>query len=388
MGQKKRRRINDSVSFPQIWNMNILVFLIVLSVLVLIHEFGHFFVAKFFKIKVEEFGFGLPPRAVGKKIGETIYSLNWLPIGGFVKLYGEDEAGAGRLKIQSPRLKVWDKKRAFYARSWWQRALVIVAGVVMNFLLAYVIISSLFAFVGVNVPGNKVLVQSVVKGSPADISGLKVGDQIEYINSTKITNVEQLVNETRKHLGEALTLKVGSEGREETIEITPRKNYPKNEGPMGVAISQNSELKKYSLLEAPVEGFKQTVGFIVMYLQAAGTLISQIFSTGQVPEYSFAGPVGIAQLTGRYVQLGIPDLLFFVAVLSLNLAIINIIPIPGLDGGRLFFILLAAILGKPINPKYENYAHTVGIALLYVLLLAITFHDVSRLLSGQPILPK
>lgn len=368
--------------------MNILVFLVVLTVLVLIHEFGHFFVAKFFKIKVEEFGFGLPPRAIGKKIGETVYSLNWLPIGGFVKLYGEDSAGSGQLKIKNQISNIKNKDRAFFAKPWWQKALVIVAGVFMNFLLSVVILSSLSAIVGSYIPKDEVLVQNVIKDSPAERAGIKSGDLIVSVDTINIARTQQLIDFTKKHLGEKLTLKVRSGGVEKTIELTPRKNYPANQGPMGVVLSQSFEVKKYSWFEAPWIGFKETINQLTSYLKAVGTLISQIFSTGQVPEYSFVGPVGIAQLTERYVSLGLVNILFFVSLLSLNLAILNVLPIPGLDGGRLFFILVGAIIGKPVHPKFESYAHTVGIALLYFLLLAITFHDITRLLSGQPILPK
>jgi len=224
--------------------MAILVFLLVLTVLVLVHELGHFFVAKKFKIKVEEFGFGLPPRIWGKKIGETVYSINWLPIGGFVKLYGEDEAGAGR--ISSKISSVINKSRAFYTRPAWQKALVVIAGVFMNFVLSVVIISFLFAVAGAAMPGDKVTISQVVKGSPADLAGLKEGDRIVYINSVKITSTGQLISETRNNLGKEITLKVVSDKTEREVKVTPRKDYPKNQGPVGIGISQNVEVKKYA----------------------------------------------------------------------------------------------------------------------------------------------
>ena len=177
--------------------ITILVFLLVLSVLVLIHELGHFLVAKKFGIKVEEFGFGLPPRAFGKKIGETIYSINWLPIGGFVKLYGEDEAGAGRPKIRDQRSKIKnaDKERAFVSKPVWQRGLVVVAGVVMNFLLSVVILSYIFGVSGVQVPGDRVIITDIVKGSPSDQAGLRKGDVVESINGIRVTETAILEGE-------------------------------------------------------------------------------------------------------------------------------------------------------------------------------------------------
>jgi len=366
--------------------MTILVFLLVLTVLVLIHEFGHFFVAKKFKIKVEEFGFGLPPRIWGKKIGETFYSLNWLPIGGFVKLYGEDEAGAGRISHKIK--KITHKSRAFYARPPWQKAMVVAAGVFMNFLLAVLIFSFLFAIVGVSVPGDRVVVNNVVKGSPAYSSGIKTGDRITYINSIKIISTQQLIDETKKNQGRGITLRITSGQIEKTVKITPRINYPKGEGPMGVGISQNVEVKKYSWYQAPVAGLKEAFNQSILLIKAGGNLLGQIVSSGKVPEYSVAGPIGIAQLTGRYIEFGPAVVLSFVSLLSLNLAILNILPIPALDGGRLFFILIEMVTRRRVHPKFESYAHTIGMALLLALIALVTFHDLTRLISGQPLLPK
>lgn len=367
--------------------MTVLIFILILSVLVLIHEGGHFLVAKFFNIKVEEFGFGFPPRAWGRKIGETIYSINWLPIGGFVKLYGEDEAGGGKISLKSKKSTVKNSSRAFFAKPWWQRGLVSVAGVAMNFLLAVILISVIFAVVGVGVPGNKVIVTQIIKDSPADMSGLKTGDTVEYINNVKITSTQQLIDLTKKHLGEKLTLKVLTNGKEKTLEVTPRKEYPKDQGPMGVAISQNFEVKKYSWLEAPVVGTKEALKTSWLMVSAFGTVISQIFTQGTVPK-DVAGPVGIAQLTGQVVQIGPFAVLSFIAMLSLNLAILNILPIPALDGGRLFFILIEGITRRKVHPKFESYVHTIGMIVLLALILLVTFHDISRLISGQSIIPK
>lgn len=364
--------------------LTVIVFILVLTVLVLFHELGHFLTAKIFKIKVEEFGFGLPPRVTGKKFGETLYSLNWLPIGGFVKLYGEDEAGAGRI---SKFKALPSSKKAFFARPWYQKSLVIVAGVVMNFLLSVIIFSFLLAAIGINVPGNKVFVDRVIKNTPADLAGLKSGDVIEFLNGIKITSTQQLRGLTDKNLGQKLSLMANSEGKEKVLEITPRVNYPKDQGPMGVVIKPNFEVKKYPWYQAPVAGFGEAIDQTKMLLSAGGMLISQIFSTGQVPENSFAGPIGVAQLTGRYIEFGPAAVLSLVSLLSLNLMVINILPIPALDGGRLFFILIEAVFRRKVHPKLENYAHTIGMALLLALIVLITIHDLVRILSGQPILP-
>jgi regulator of sigma E protease len=367
--------------------VTIIVFLLILSVLVLVHEAGHFFSAKFFGIKVEEFGFGLPPRAFGKKFGETIYSINWLPIGGFVKLYGEDEAGSGSVKVSQKEIK-GDLSRAFFARPVWQRFIVVFAGVFMNFVLAVTIISVLFSAVGVPIPGNKVTVDAIVKGSPADKSGLKVGDWVLTINGTSITSTTQLITITKQHLGEKLELKVKNQKLgTETLSITPRKKYPSNEGAMGVAISQNSTIKKYPWFQAPFVGTKEALSETGAIANGLVMIVVQIFTKGSVPS-DVAGPVGIAELTGTVVGIGPAAVLSFVSLLSLNLAIINVLPIPALDGGRLLFILIEGIFRKKVNQKIEGYAHAIGMAILLILIALITLHDLFRVFTGQPLIPK
>ncbi|MGA2911840.1 MAG: M50 family metallopeptidase [Candidatus Levyibacteriota bacterium] len=410
--------------------VTIIVFLLILSVLVLIHEAGHFFVAKFFGIKVDEFGFGLPPRIFGKKFGETLYSINWLPIGGFVKLYGEDEAGAGRVSLSKKasrdtiesksysmkeretltsskntlieeeeieisekitiegRSKDNDPSRAFFAKPVWERALVIFAGVFMNFVLAVAIISVLFSVVGVQTPGNKVIVDTVVKGAPADKAGLKVGDIIVSVNNIQVTTSEQLQQYTDAHAGEKLALEVKSQNSNvENIEVTPRKVYPSNEGPMGIGIEQNVILKKYPWYQAPFVGTWEALQQSWLIVSGLVMLVIQLFTKGVVPQ-GVAGPIGIAQLTGVVISIGPAAVLSLVSLLSLNLAIINILPIPALDGGRLFFILVEGIFGKKVNQELEARAHMIGMIVLLALIALITLHDLYRILTGQPIIPK
>lgn len=367
--------------------ITILVFFVILTVLVLIHEAGHFFVAKFFKIKVEEFGFGLPPRLFGIKRGETIYSINWLPIGGFVKLYGEDEAGSGSVKVKTQDVNKKDIDRAFFSKPVWQRATVVVAGVVMNAVLAVGIVSFLFSYVGVPTPGGVVTVENVIKGAPAESVGIKAGDIVEEINGAKLTSTEQLITTTKKNLGKEMMLKIKTPKGEQTVALIPRKDYPKDQGPLGVSISENIKIKKYPWYEAPIAGTREVLNQSGLILVGLGTVVYQLVTTGSVPQ-DVAGPVGIAQLTGKVVDIGPYAVLSFVALLSLNLAIINILPIPALDGGRLFFILIEGVTRKKVNPRFEGYAHTIGMVLLLLLIALITIHDLFKLVTGQPILPQ
>lgn len=369
--------------------LTVLSFILILSVLVLIHEFGHFILAKKFGIKVEEFGVGFPPRAFSRKIGETVYSINWLPVGGFVKLYGEDSAGGGKIgsKNQEVSIKGEDGniKRAFYARPLWQRMSVVTAGVVMNFFLAVVLISFLFASQGVPLPSDKVIVSEVVAGSPAATAGIQKGDKVVRINQTEIEDTKAFITETKKLLGQVVTLTLLRDGKEVTTSLTPRVNAPKDQGAMGVSIT-SIEVKKYSWLEAPFYGTAEALKFSGLILGGLGTMVTDLVTQGIKPE-GVAGPIGVAQLTGEAVRAGWFAVLWFTALLSLNLAVLNILPIPALDGGRFFFMVIELVFRKKVSPKYEAYAHGVGLVLLLGLMAVITLVDVSRLIQGKSILP-
>lgn len=371
--------------------ITILVFILILSVLVLIHEAGHYFVAKKLGVKVEEFGFGFPPRVWGKKIGETIYSINLLPIGGFVRLFGEDAAGGGAIGTvddKALKAKGKDLERTFFARPVEQRASIVIAGVVMNFLLALVLITYLFTFQGIGIPGNQVMVVGIAKNSPAQKAGLVNGDQIISVNGQKLTTPDQVIHLTKAHLGQQLVVVLKTpKGKQQTVHITPRTKYPANEGAMGVAISTNIIQKKYPFYIAPWVGLKETMHDTLLILQGLWTTVNQVAIKRTVPQ-DLAGPVGIAQLTGQFIQIGPNAVLSLVSLLSLNLAILNILPIPALDGGRLFFILIEGVTRKKVSPKIEGYAHTVGMIFLLILIALITFHDIVRLVSGQSLLPK
>ncbi|MBP6913319.1 MAG: site-2 protease family protein [Candidatus Levybacteria bacterium] len=367
--------------------LTIFAFIIILSVLVLIHELGHFLTAKKFGIKVEEFGFGFPPRVFGIKKGETLYSINLLPVGGFVKLYGEDAAGGGSVKNTGKKdLPTKDIRRAFYARPVWQRFLVVVAGVVMNFVLAVVLISYVFSTTGIAVPSSTVKITEVLKNSPAALSGLMVGDVVGAVNGKSTTSTKEFIQTIKKNEGKKVTLLVVREGVSQDIQLTPRSNYPKGQGPVGVGIT-DIEIKKYPWYQAPFFGTIEAFKFSWMIVSGLGQMIYTLFFEGHKPE-GVAGPIGVAQLTGQAVSSGVTVTLWFTALLSINLAVLNVLPIPALDGGRLFFIVTEAVTRRKINPKYESYAHAAGLVVLLGLMLIITLFDIIRIASGQSLLPK
>ncbi len=363
--------------------VTILAFLIVLSVLVLIHELGHFITALLFGMKVEEFGFGFPPRALSFKRKGIVYSINWLPIGGFVKLYGEDDAGGGKIgkskEVGSSSVKKFTQWPA------WKRFTVVFAGVVMNFFLAVFLISYLFSAKGVAIPTENIKIVEVTKGSPAQASGIKNGDQVLTVNGKRITNPDEFVSLTHQQEGKKISIRIKRDNQNLEVSLIPRKQFPKGEGPLGVAIS-NVELKKYVWYKAPFYGTIEAFKFSWLILSGLGTMVAGL-AHGQKPA-GIAGPIGVAQLTGQAVSYGLTATLWFVAVLSLNLAVVNVLPIPALDGGRLFFILIEIITKRRVSPKYEAMAHAVGLAVLLSLILLITLFDVARIATGQSLLPK
>ncbi|KKT41127.1 RIP metalloprotease RseP [Candidatus Giovannonibacteria bacterium RIFCSPHIGHO2_02_43_13] len=359
--------------------ITLLIFFVILLVLVLSHEAGHFFSARAFGINVEEFGFGLPPRMFGIKSKKGIlYSFNWLPFGGFVKITGE-EGG----ETSDPT--------NFSAKPAWIRATVLASGIAMNLLLAYIvfsIITGLGTYEAIDdkdaatYPDAKVTIIQVLQNSPASEAALMEGDQILNVvseaNSLTPKNIEEVQKFIANHKGKELLLMIKRNGNEFTKIITPRKNPPEGEGPMGVALAL-LHIKKAQWYLTPIEGAKLTWSATAATAEGFWGLIKSAFEKEDRKDLQIAGPVGIFNLTASARSMGITTLLTFLALLSINLAIINILPIPGLDGGRLFFVIIEAIRGKRISMQASSWIHGVGLAILIILMLAITFHDLSKI---------
>lgn len=390
-----------------------LTFFVILTVLVLIHEAGHFFVAKRLGIKVEEFGFGLPPRLWGKKIGETIYSINWLPIGGFVKLFGEDEAGAGKISIKSSKFKVQnsaDEDRAFFSKTPWQRALVVVAGVVMNTLLAIIIFYTFLLISGFKTElpligdhkfifvhqqnVSDIVINGISKNSPAEKAGIKAPAKIVSINNQIINDTKELVNIINNNKGKevALVWQDLNNNKTYTTKLTPRVSPPKNEGALGISFfpMTTAVLDYKTLPEKIFSGISHPINLMAYNVDVIGKLINVSFKEKSAEPLSntVSGPVGIYSLVGAIVK--IPDLkerilqvLNLAGMLSVSLAFFNILPIPALDGGRLFFILIEGITRRKVPARFEALAHSIGMAILITLIIMITFHDISKFIIGK-----
>lgn len=355
---------------------SILIFILVLSVLVLIHELGHFVMARRAGVKVEEFGFGLPPRVWGKKIGDTIYSVNLLPFGGFVRLYGEneqDESGT--------------KSHQFINKSKFTRAKIVVAGVVMNFILGIVAFAIVYSFSGIPKDTGRLKVLDVSAGSPAQSSGILVGDIISKVDKIEVASSSEFIEIVNEKKGKSLVFEIirKTDDKESTIQITakPRTEVPQGEGPMGVTIS-TSEIYYPPVYQRPFYGiyfgFKEAVFWGKTIVVGLGTLVQDAFK-GNAPQ-DVAGPIGIYAVTTQAAKNGILTLVNFVGVLSVNLAILNILPFPALDGGRLLFIGIEALFGKKVAPKVEGLIHGIGMVILLLLILAVTVGDVRKLVVG------
>lgn len=362
--------------------------------------------AKKFGIKVEEFGFGFPPRMFSYKRGETIYSINWLPIGGFVKLYGEDEAGAGRVRINDEGLRIKDKNRAFFAKTAWQRATVIVAGVVMNAILAAVIfyvflgisgfktdlpLLSDYKFIGVNQTNiQEVVFSAVAKNSPAEKQGLKSMTKAIAVNGQKLIDTKKFIDIVNANRGKEIEITWSDLQNKEIhkTKVIPRINPPKNEGALGVGLfSLSTAVLNY---ETPVQkifsGIVHPINLMSYNLSVMADLVKVSLErrTTEPLSQGLSGPVGIASLTGSILEIQnlkekILQLLNLAGILSISLAFFNILPIPALDGGRLFFILIEALTGKKVNQRFEAITHTIGMIILLTLMALITFKDIFKL---------
>lgn len=353
--------------------ITLIAFIVILAVLVVVHEFGHFIVAKKSGVLVEEFGFGFPPRIWGIKIGETLYSINLLPLGGFVKVYGEEYHEDGKL---NPKLK----NRAFVYKKPWQKALIILAGIVCNFLLGWVLISFLFTQ-GVPVPTDRAIVEDVQPKSPAYIVGLRKKDEIKKLivdgKTYEIKSSRELIDLSRQFAGRQISLEVRRDENKLSLTLTPRINPPKGQGPLGILITSFVE-KKYSWHQAPYYGLIEAANITKRIVVELFKVLTQL-ATFQKPSADITGPIGIAKFAGQAVKLGQNATLELVALLSLNLAVINVLPFPALDGGRLVFVIYEWITKRQANKHVEKYTNLIGIIILLSLAVIISINDIVKL---------
>lgn len=349
--------------------MDLIIFVLALSILIMVHEFGHYFAAIKTGVKVEEFGLGLPPRIIGKKIGKTIFSLNWLPIGGFCKLYGEDGDGKGG--------------DAFNHKKPWQKAIVVLGGVIMNLVLAIVIFAVVYTITGVPVVTEKVKVVLTAKGSPAELAGLKEGDWIYKVGEKVVKTPDELTNEVLKYKGKKVELTIVGAKNESPVQkiVDVRENPPAGEGSLGIAIS-NSDVEKikwYEFYKGVGAGFKEAFFWSKIIIEGLGKMVGGLF-IGQVPK-DVSGVIGMYQATSAIKKSqGMLSLIHFFGIISVNLAVVNVLPFPALDGGRIVFVIYEMIAKKKANQKFEGMVNNIGMMILLGLIVLVTVGDILKLI--------
>ncbi len=354
--------------------------IILFIALVVVHELGHAIVARRNGIEVEEFGIGFPPRAWKRKLKNgTLFTLNWLPLGGFVRLKGEHDAATG--------------PGTYGGASTWVKAKVLLAGVVMNWLTA-VVIFTILALTGMpqlvanqfSIPSDtkvttqQVMAVDVLKGSPADRAGMASRDVITALNHVALTNAKQLTDFTAAHAGQKVTMTVRHNGRVADLQVTLNKIRDNNQGYAGIAPLDNTQQR--STWSAPIVGVGLTAQLTWETLQGLGATISELAhqqysQAGQ----NVAGPVGIFSILKNSSEIGFTPVLFLIGIISLTLAVMNVLPIPALDGGRLFVTLLYRAIKRPLTKQREEAIQTVGFLTLMALVVLVTVVDIGRLVG-------
>ncbi|MES2216375.1 MAG: RIP metalloprotease RseP [Patescibacteria group bacterium] len=357
----------------------VIIFLLVLAVLIFVHELGHFLAARLFGIRVDAFKLGFGPKVFAWTRGETEYGINLIPFGGFVKIFGEnpdDESTHGP-----------DAKRSFVHKAKWKQITVLAAGVFFNFVFAWLLY--IITFVGGvtattsgfeqyadRFENPRVMVSFVSPNSPAEKAGLKLGDIIKNVGTAK--SVEEIQNYVNSSQGKPVEVDLERKGQDVHVNISPTQGLVEGKYAMGIAMENVGDLK-LPFFAAIKEG---TNYFGVMFAGTAGGLwdfFSSIFKgTANFSEVS--GPVGIATIVGDSARLGATYLMMITALISINLGIINLVPFPALDGGRIFFILIESIIRRRIPVKFANTVNAVGFALLMLLMVVVTYKDVVKLI--------
>ncbi|MFA5870837.1 MAG: RIP metalloprotease RseP [Candidatus Paceibacterota bacterium] len=333
--------------------------------LILAHEFGHFVVARKFKVTVEEFGIGYPPRVWSKKKNGVVWSVNALPFGGFVKILGEDGGN--------------EDPNSFSKQKIWKRICILVAGVLMNVLVGWIFFS------GVYMTGSpeRAVIMDVKQNAPAAVVGIKSGDIVLALESREIgiikkPNADEFISFTSKAVGKEISIEISRQGISKAFTITPRVNPPEGEGALGVTIT-NAGFARQSFFSAIGNGFITTMSVILAIVVGLFSFFAHIFSANGFD--AVAGPIGVVKMASEMGTLGLSYVFQIIGLISINLAILNLIPFPALDGGRVLFLIIEKFRGKPAPEKVEQIVNMVGFFALIVLMVVVTFKDISRLFS-------
>lgn len=352
--------------------------------LVVVHEFGHFIVAKWTGMRVDEFAFGFPPKIFSKKIGETVYAVNALPLGGYVSIWGENGSDEDKKANGAST-----HPRAFGNRPWWAQLLTLVAGVTMNMLLALLIfigisygtvtVTSDDEVFGSRIKNPSLMVIEVSKNSPAEMAGIVPGSTIMKIAAgsriAEVTSATSVISFIVANQNTPFKITFRSpDGQDNTTTIAAVYGIVEGKKALGISLETVGQVKT-TFLEALTLGYQRTTDMTVLTLEGLYGVIKSAFGGKNVLE-SLSGPIGIARIVGETSSYGYVAVLTLVAVLSINLAIFNILPLPALDGGRIVVVLMEAISRKKIPFKYYSWVNVVGFALLMLLLVVVTVNDI------------
>jgi regulator of sigma E protease len=351
----------------------LVLFIVTFTVIVAVHESGHYLTARLLGMKVLEFAFGFPPRVASFRKGGIDYSLNAIPVGGFVRILGQDDFAIRQQGEGEPG--------SFTTKPWWAQALVLVAGVAMNFVLAIVILTAAFVL-GSTAPTGQVSIIDVKPDSPAQAAGLRVDDIITDVDGHAMKSSQALVEYTRDHRGVQITIDVLRNGRPiPPVRAVPRTDPPPGEGPLGIVLEDVTAPATGGLPQAVGNAWSLTTDIVKQIASLPGQLIA---SGGATSDGSpqIGGPIEIYRVTAQVSQFGAPALLRLIGVLSINLAVLNIIPFPALDGGRLLFVLIGGIFRRRLSPQVEAAIHAAGMVLLLALLVAVSISDLRRAFGG------
>lgn len=353
--------------------ITLLVFLLILSVLVYIHEFGHFFAAKLNKVSVLEFAFGFRPRLFAKKVGETTYAVNAIPLGGYVRLYGEGEDEKG--------------PRSFKTKKIYQRFVILVAGSFMNIVLAWVILSGLF-MTGFDplMPGvasnpfvsstQEVSVVRVIEDTPAQRANITENSIILAVNNKPVATDQEFIALVNEQRGKEVMLTVRENGVERTVTVLARENPPSGQGALGVAIRSTGEVKS-SVVAAPAAALYETGRIIGLSAQGVVNFGKNLVIKQEVSE-DVTGIIGVGALTGITRRLGFEYLVQLVAVVSIGLGVINLFPIMPLDGGHIAALAYEKVMGRPLSERQIGAFAAAGMAIVLLLFIVVTYADIVR----------
>jgi len=339
---------------------------VVFGVVIFIHEFGHFVVAKRANVKVERFSFGLGPEMVGVQWGETRYCLAWIPLGGEVRMAGETEYEEGDKAPSAP-----PDPRSFFAQSWQRRIGIVLAGPLMNYLLAFVLFASVAYLWGEPRPSHEPVIGELMEGYPAQQAGLLPGDRIVAVAGAKIARWEDLAGEIHRFPGRPIALEFVRDSETKTVQLTPKADPVTRIGLIGIA--PETVYHKVAFFPALRRGAEQIVGWSLFTVHYLGLKIVR----REKPD--LAGPISIATVVAKATKAGLKDFLYLIALISVGIGLFNLFPIPMLDGGHAVFFLWEGIFRKPLHRKIMERANAVGLALLLGILLFATYSDIQRL---------